>query len=49
MYKVLYVVPFIILAVILCLYINAAKDCGDHGGEYMKNWAGYPVCVGATK
>lgn len=32
--------------VILCLTLTVAKDCGDRGGEYMRNWLGWYVCVG---
>ena len=35
--------------IVLAIYANGAVDCGNRGGEYVKNWAGWPVCIGATK
>ena len=48
-FVILFICMVLAVIVSLCFTLSAAKDCGDRGGEFVKNWAGWPVCVGATR
>ena len=41
------VVTALILAISVYFQIQGAVQCAADGGEYVRNWANWPVCIGA--
>ena len=42
---------FIVLVIAVVAYFNisAAIDCQNRGGQQVRNWANWPVCIGAVR
>lgn len=39
----------IVIVLVIAYMVDGAVNCSHQGGEYVRNWAGWPVCIGGSK